>query len=167
MADITGTSDHDALDGTTSADTIDGGSGNDTINAGAGNDTVTGGLDKDTINLGAGDDIYKLSKVDLVDNSDFYGNWQYSQIKDIVDGGAGTDTIQIVDQQVNYDLTRAQLSNVEKLLAANSYRSKIALTAEQIAQFSEIDTSYYGNNPPHRWRCRFVLAHSGRIYLRI
>ena len=166
MADITGTSDHDALDGTTSADTIDGGSGNDTINAGAGNDTVTGGLDKDTINLGAGDDIYKLSKVDLVDNSDFYGNWQYSQIKDIVDGGAGTDTIQIVDQQVNYDLTRAQLSNVEKLLAANSYRSKIALTAEQIAQFSEIDTSYYGNNPPSYWTSGFTSYKSAAIVLK-
>jgi hypothetical protein len=48
-----------------------------------------------------------------VDNSDFYGNWQYSQIKDIVGGGADTDIIQIVVQQVNYDLTRAQLSNVE------------------------------------------------------
>jgi hypothetical protein len=55
----------------------------------------------------------KLSKSDLVDNSDFYGNWQYSQIKDIVGGGADTDIIQIVVQQGNYDLTRAQLSNVE------------------------------------------------------
>ena len=84
MADITGTSDHDTLNGTTSADSIDGGSGNDTINADAGNDVVIGGLGKDTINLGAGDDIYKLSKLDLVDNSDFYGSWKYSQIKDIV-----------------------------------------------------------------------------------
>ncbi len=118
MATYTGTSDHDTLTGSTEADTIDGGAGNDTIDAGAGNDTVIGGLGKDTINLGAGDDILVISQDDLVDNSEFYGDWQYSQIKDVIDGGDGTDTIGFDDNHTNYDITRATISNVETLTFA-------------------------------------------------
>jgi Ca2+-binding RTX toxin-like protein len=98
MADLTGTSDHDILEGTSSADTIDGRAGNDTINAESGDDIVKGGLGKDIIDLGAGDDILVFSKDDVVDNYEFYGSWQYSQIKDVVDGGTGIDTIGFDDK---------------------------------------------------------------------
>ena len=158
MATITGTSDHDTLNGTTEADTIEGGAGNDVITAGAGNDTVKGGLGKDTVTLGAGDDVVVFSREDVVDNSEFYGSWQYSQIKDVIDGGAGTDTLVFDDRHTNYDITRATLSNLEHLdlrysTSDNNWQIKVALTQEQLKSFASVDAlpgyaSYHDSYTP-------------------
>ena len=146
MATQTGTSDHDILNGTAEADTINGGAGNDTINAGSGDDVVKGGLGKDIIDLGAGDDILVFSKDDVVDNSEFYGSWRYSQIKDVVDGGTGTDKIGFDDNSTNYDITRATISNVETLDLRfyyenneDNYALNVALTIDQLKSFVNID----------------------------
>ena len=152
MATQTGTSDHDILNGTAEADTINGGAGNDTINAGSGDDVVKGGLGKDIIDLGAGDDILVFSKDDVVDNSEFYGSWRYSQIKDVVDGGTGTDKIGFDDNSTNYDITRATISNVETLDLRfyyenneDNYALNVALTIDQLKSFVNIKVS------PNRW----------------
>jgi len=144
VATFTGTSDSDTIVGSTNSDTIDGGAGNDNLSGSAGDDTVTGGRGKDTIDLGDGNDLLIFSQNDLVDNSEFYGNWRFSQITDIINGGEGTDTIAFNDRYTNYDITRANISNIEILdLRADdsdpNYGLNVALNIDQLKSFVTVD----------------------------
>ncbi len=85
MAEITGTSDNDALNGTSSADTITGGSGNDTITAGAGNDTVTGGLGRDTA-------VFSGNAADYTVSGNADGSWTVAD-QNPADGDDGSDSL--------------------------------------------------------------------------
>ena len=64
-------------------DSLDGGLFNDFISAGSGNDTLIGGSGTDTLLGRAGDDIFVISS-------------SASPQVDIIDGGTGNDTLQIV-----------------------------------------------------------------------
>jgi Ca2+-binding RTX toxin-like protein len=90
---IAGTRFNDKLTGTDSANTIGGGDGNDTIYGQGGNDLLEGGNGNDILHGGAGNDsIYGSAGNDSLYGED--GNdWLYSKdtIKDIVDGGGGTE----------------------------------------------------------------------------
>ena len=66
------------LDGGPGPDTITGGDGNDTLFGGDDNDTVTGGRGNDVAFLGNGDDTFV---------------WNPGDSSDIVEGQAGTDTL--------------------------------------------------------------------------
>ncbi|MBN8509195.1 MAG: matrixin family metalloprotease [Burkholderiales bacterium] len=60
------------------ADSLTGGSGNDTLIGGGGNDTLLGGFATDTVNGGDGDDLIRILDGEYID---------------VVDGGIGTDTL--------------------------------------------------------------------------
>ena len=66
------------LDGGPGPDTITGGDGNDTLLGGDDNDTVTGGRGTDVAFLGNGDDTFV---------------WNPGDNSDVVEGQAGTDTL--------------------------------------------------------------------------
>lgn len=123
MAIFTGTSAHEVITTSTVSptvirsggnrpsgadDVINGGGGNDTIGAGGGNDTVRGGEGFDRVALGGGDDLY---------------NWRTSERSDTVDGGAGSDTL---------DMTNAAAA--ERIsLTANGTRLTLARDAGAVA----------------------------------
>jgi Ca2+-binding RTX toxin-like protein len=68
-----------SIDGGAGADSITAGSGNDTILGGAGNDSITSGSGNDSINAGDGNDTITVA-ANLASG-------------DVIDGGAGTDTL--------------------------------------------------------------------------
>lgn len=90
---------NDTVSGGSRNDELNGGDGNDLINAGAGNDTIAGGLGSDTINGGDGDDLISPDRILFSANDDSVE----SGIDNInvIDGGAGNDTIDIVDSVLN------------------------------------------------------------------
>ena len=106
------------LTGTASADVLSTFGGNDTIVAGDGKDTISGGAGQDSINAGSGDDVIIISGK--------------SSVIDVIDGGAGTDTLRITGSDV--DLSNATLNGIEKL-EANS--ASLALTQAQYNQFKD------------------------------
>ena len=70
------------LDGQGGDDLLVGDSGSDTLLGGAGNDTLRGGFDVDTVNGGDGDDLIQVLEGEFIDD---------------VDGGTGTDTLDLSD----------------------------------------------------------------------
>lgn len=116
MADNTPTNNDDLINGTSGDDTLDGGGGQDTINAGAGNDVVSGGFGTDQIDLGDGDDTWRVT-LDEVRMDSAYGAWGHSSINDAVDGGHGSDRIEVYlsSHQDQLDLSGASLTSIEHL----------------------------------------------------
>jgi Ca2+-binding RTX toxin-like protein len=117
---ISGGAGADVLSGDTGDDTISGGNGNDTIFGGAdndslsgesgadviyggdGDDTISGGLGRDTVYGGAGNDTWRAdgtdSGTDIVyledgDDTAEVGYYTPADGSEIIDGGAGNDTI--------------------------------------------------------------------------
>ncbi|WP_342358621.1 calcium-binding protein [Terrarubrum flagellatum] len=78
------------IDGGAGDDTITGGDGADTLLGGDGNDLVTGGRGNDVALLGAGDDRFI---------------WNPGDGSDIVEGQAGTDTLQFNGANINETIT--------------------------------------------------------------
>ena len=89
---IKGYSGNDILIGGAGNDTIDGGGDNDTITGGAGVDTIYGGDGKDNIDGGDGDDIINGYR-NLRPGEVAYNLEEYADDDDIINGGAGDDTI--------------------------------------------------------------------------
>jgi len=88
LAPIVGTAGNDVLHGTEGREVLDGLGGNDRIEAGAGSDTIMGGAGDDVLLSGSGTD-----ELDGGDGDDIlYLGGDYSAY-DIVDGGAGYDTV--------------------------------------------------------------------------
>ena len=69
----------DTLDGGSEADSLSGGSGADSLSGSTGSDTLDGGTGADVLSGGSGDDLI------------------YAGLGDTVEGGAGNDTISLVD----------------------------------------------------------------------
>ncbi len=78
----------DTLNGSAGNDVLIGGTGDDALNGGSGDDSLIGGAGNDVMNGGAGNDIF------LFDDGSFPapGGWT-----DAVDGGSGTDTLNLAD----------------------------------------------------------------------
>jgi len=86
---ITGSAGMDLLLGnTTTASSISGGAGNDTLTGGSANDTILGGADNDSITAGSGND--SILGGDGNDTINMAANLASG---DVIDGGAGTDTL--------------------------------------------------------------------------
>ena len=98
--------------------------GNDEVVAGLGNDTIRGGNGLDTVLGGDGDDLVKFSGTEIVAG-------------DYMDGGNGTDTLQLVGDAA-LDLRDATIVSVENLIA-NAENNAIGLTAAQFAGFDTIN----------------------------
>lgn len=109
------------------------------INAGSGADTITvGGITViDEIYGGAGADTIKLTQ-----EGGSGGGTVATDIDDILNGGDGSDTLQLlgdVDDSVTTDLTDADLTGIEKLViddATASTTSVVTISAAQSVQFA-------------------------------
>jgi Ca2+-binding RTX toxin-like protein/subtilisin-like proprotein convertase family protein len=93
---------NDVLNGGAASEQLFGGDGDDQLSGGDGNDFLQGGAGTNSVNAGAGDDIIDVSG--------------RTQVADLIDGGAGVDTLQISS---GVSLSSAQISNVEVITSTN------------------------------------------------
>lgn len=81
----------DTLIGNIGADTLVGGMGADSLDGGNGGDSLVGGLGDDTMLGGIGDDIFAIGPIDRLADPNTLVLVDFG--KDVIDGGAGTDTL--------------------------------------------------------------------------
>ena len=114
------------LDGGPGPDTITGGDGNDTLFGGDDNDTVTGGRGNDVAFLGNGDDTFV---------------WNPGDNSDVVEGQAGTDTLDFHGSNAN-----------EKIdLSANGNRLRLTRDVAAIVMDTNA-VEHVDRAPPRRHR---------------
>ncbi|MGJ8545310.1 MAG: cadherin-like domain-containing protein [Sulfitobacter sp.] len=104
---LNGGAGNDSLDGNGDDDLIDGGEGDDQLYGGAGNDTIYGRDGQDTVDGGSGDDFIDTSSGDLApdqgypfadtDPLGYDPDADPENDRDLVNGGAGNDTIRTGD----------------------------------------------------------------------
>ncbi|MFZ5691116.1 MAG: calcium-binding protein [Pseudomonadota bacterium] len=103
--DLRGGAGNDTLNGGDGNDVLTGGTGNDTLNGGDDNDILDGGVGADALNGGDGDDILVVR-----------GN---QGLLDTFNGGAGTDTLQLIGKVTLKNLDTAT-SSIEILQGAKA-----------------------------------------------
>ncbi|MBX4897455.1 metal-binding protein [Rhizobium bangladeshense] len=163
---LTGTDGDDIFDGNAGNDTLYGHAGNDELTGGEGNDKIYDDIGNDVITGGAGDDT-------IVDGNDFYADTEVFKIdagdgndtvtlanandfenSGIVDGGAGTDTLQA------YNLTGIMIQHFEIL------ETRLANVVGTAAQFESFDRIVVDNEPDHEdYSVNLVLADSAHADL--
>ncbi|MBF0626633.1 MAG: DUF4347 domain-containing protein [Magnetococcales bacterium] len=139
---------NDTIQGGGGVDTLYGGNGGDTLSAGLGNDLLYGESGDDSLDGGAGSDtLTGGAGTDTLAGGDGDDTFIYSSYTDIeglaesVNGGAGTDILQITTSSFNSSL--ATLSNLETLILASS--TSPTLTTAQFNMFSAIQGGNYDN----------------------
>ena len=125
---IVGDAGNNTLIGTSEEDTISGLAGNDTLTGAEGNDTLVGGAGNDSQVGGNGDDVFDLGSGDIVAG-------------EIIDGGAGIDTIRLTTTGF-YELRALSVSSVERIEFLTS------------ASSVDIDASQLGNGLVTRFTLR-------------
>lgn len=120
-----GGSGNNVINGKEKADRIEGGAGNDTLNGGEGNDVIRGGKGVDKMYGGEGDDTFVIvgdlsagGKIDSPEDTEALGqnltdlngidlNEDEDGEAEVIDGGAGFDTLRIYGSAdiSNYDIT--------------------------------------------------------------
>ncbi|MFN4014210.1 MAG: choice-of-anchor I family protein [Reyranella sp.] len=121
---ITGSDTNDMLSGRAGKDVLLGGAADDTISGGDGNDQVDGGKGLDALFGGAGADLFMVRTGDV-------------EAGEIYDGGAGVDTVSLVDG-ARVDLSGAFLLGIEKILGSNG-DDRIVLSASQALSLAAIE----------------------------
>ncbi|QKK29603.1 metal-binding protein [Rhizobium indicum] len=181
-ANVTGSSDDNAITTGAGNDNINGGDGADTLNGGAGNDLIQGGAGNDTLNGGDGNDhisgdlgndiIRGGAGNDTISDGELFG--LASEVVDIdagdgndaitletfapmnsgtIDGGAGIDTLQISSLQ---GLT---IKNVEILETAGW---SVAGSSAQLESFDKI---VWSTDPFGDFRASVALTDSAHLDL--
>jgi Ca2+-binding RTX toxin-like protein len=135
---ITGTTGKESLDGGSDADTLVSAGGNDTILGRAGADLITlGAAGKVEIRGGADDDVIELVASDLT-------------FEDTIKGDNGTDTIALVGDALNFDMTATNtaaeksfdnISTVETLAFGTKNAAYLVATEETITLSSKAQTA--------------------------
>ncbi|MGO7727519.1 metal-binding protein [Rhizobium johnstonii] len=158
--DVTTGTGNDKLEGTDGNDIFDGGAGNDVINGYAGNDKLTGGDGNDQIFGGVGNDVIKggagddkitdgdnistapeTFDIDAGDGNDAINLQTHSSaISGLIDGGAGTDTLQVIKPTLGpgnefIGLAGLTIKNVEILETAGA---EVLASAAQFESFDKI-----------------------------
>ena len=95
---------------------ITGGNGNDSLSGLAGNDTLNGGNGNDTLLGGDGDDLLNAGKA---------GVSAAAAIADLIDGGAGNDTVTVLGNFADY--TRSRPNAIDTLLVNAITGEKLTL----------------------------------------
>lgn len=104
---VTGSGGFDVIYGhASSASSVDGGVGNDSVTGGSANDTLIGGTGNDTITSGSGNDSIVAG-----DGNDAIVMGANLATGDVIDGGAGTDTLSV--SAAIAAAAAATISNVE------------------------------------------------------
>jgi Ca2+-binding RTX toxin-like protein len=101
---VVGDAGNESITGWTGVDSLSGLAGNDTLVGDAGNDTLSGGAGADSLVGGANDDTF------------IYTATSETAAGEVVDGGAGTDTVRVTGATV-FD-PGITISNVENLVVA-------------------------------------------------
>ncbi|MBX5100361.1 metal-binding protein [Rhizobium lentis] len=148
---FTGTAGNDIFDGSGGNDTINGNAGNDKLTGGEGNDQIFGGVGNDVIKGGAGDDKItdgdnmstapEAFDIDAGDGNDAINLQTHSSaISGVIDGGAGTDTLQVIKPTLGpgmefIGLAGLTIKNVEILETAGA---EVLASAAQFESFDKI-----------------------------
>jgi Ca2+-binding RTX toxin-like protein len=135
---ITGTTGKESLDGGSDADTLVSAGGNDTIFGRAGADLITlGAAGKVEIRGGADNDVIELEAADLT-------------FEDTIKGDNGTDTIALVGDALNFNMTAANtaaeksfdnISTVETLAFGTKNAAYLVATSETITLSAKAQTA--------------------------
>ncbi|MBY5763667.1 metal-binding protein [Rhizobium leguminosarum] len=162
---------NDQLEGTDGNDIFDGGAGNDTINGNVGDDKLTGGDGNDQIFGGVGNDVIRggtgddkiidgdnmstapeAFDIDAGDGNDAINLQSHSSaLSGLIDGGAGTDTLRVIEPTLDpgmesIGLTGFTIKNVEILETAGA---GVFASAAQFESFDKIviyDKTGYEND---------------------
>ncbi|MDP2699600.1 MAG: Ig-like domain-containing protein, partial [Thalassospira sp.] len=131
---VTGDGD-DVIDARHGNDTVSAGAGNDTVWGGSGRDTLDGGTGSDTLYGGSGNDILTGSGDDLLygenGNDRIIYTVESDQEQGLVDGGRGTDTLEIhlsAEQLADPDIL-ADLQTLRAHMDGKNQESQISLSA--------------------------------------
>ncbi|MGO8086427.1 metal-binding protein [Rhizobium leguminosarum] len=181
-ANVTGSSDDNAITTGAGNDNINGGDGADTLNGGAGNDLIQGGNGNDTLNGGDGNDhisgdlgndvIRGGAGNDTINDVDRFGfTPQFFDINagdgndaitvemfaawnsGTIDGGAGIDTLEVSS------LTGLTIKNIEVLETAG------VAVAGSSAQFESFDKIVWSTDPFGDFRASVALTDSAHLDL--
>ncbi|CAK0742483.1 serralysin [Gammaproteobacteria bacterium] len=71
----------------------------------------------------------------------FSNNANIGQSGDVIDGGAGSDTLYLAGATTTYDLSNVDLNNIETVKLA--YNSTVTLRPDQVSAITAIDGDYY------------------------
>ncbi|MBU0997916.1 MAG: putative Ig domain-containing protein, partial [Firmicutes bacterium] len=130
---IVGTAWGDNLEGTVLRDVIEGLAGNDTLQGGDGDDIIIGGAGQDNLQGGAGDDLFLIEgndpSYDTFNGGDGFdmvlggdgddvirlGNFSGANTVELIDGGAGVNTIADTDYGNLIDLSNTTLINIARI----------------------------------------------------
>ncbi|MBY5798186.1 cadherin domain-containing protein [Rhizobium leguminosarum] len=162
---------NDQLEGTDGNDIFDGGAGNDTVNGNVGDDKLTGGDGNDQIFGGVGNDVIRggtgddkiidgdnmstapeAFDIDAGDGNDAINLQSHSSaLSGLIDGGAGTDTLRVIEPTLDpgmesIGLTGFTIKNVEILETA---AAGVFASAAQFESFDKIviyDKTGYEND---------------------
>ncbi|MGO7663254.1 metal-binding protein [Rhizobium ruizarguesonis] len=133
---------NDHLSGAAGNDILDGGTGNDTIYGNGGNDKLTGGAGNDAIF--DGDNVSTTPEVFDIDagegNDAIALRTHSSAISGVIDGGAGTDTLRVIEPTLGpgnefIGLAGLTIKNVEILETAGA---EVLASAAQFESFDKI-----------------------------
>lgn len=104
------------IEGRAGNDSIVGGTGNDTLRGGEGNDTITANTGNDSIDGGEGNDTVSIAGADVT-------------VDDVINGGAGTNTLQLTALAADITATNAaSVSNFQILQTGNAGAGNFNLT---------------------------------------
>ncbi|MCA6245069.1 MAG: hypothetical protein IM666_15060, partial [Phenylobacterium sp.] len=123
---VVGQTGNENITGWTGVDSLSGQGGNDTLVGDAGNDTLQGGAGADSLVGGANDDTFLYTATSEV------------SVGEVVDGGAGTDTVRVTGTTV-FD-PGVTFNNVESLLVVGGVTATVS-TAQLTAFASATGTS--------------------------
>ncbi|WP_208109926.1 DUF5801 repeats-in-toxin domain-containing protein [Dongia mobilis] len=132
---LNGEAGNDVLFGNVSDDTLNGGAdndilfgqaGDDTLNGGDGNDVLVGGIGNDKMDGGAGNDVFVgVEGVDLVNAS--------------IEGGTGTDLVDLSGLAVFNSAAAANIKNVEILSFEGGVNTNISLSYDDVIGMTDSD----------------------------
>ena len=114
---LVGNAGKDQLDGGAGNDTLRGGLGADLLTGGSGNDKMMGGMGADTLQGGQGDDLF------LIGSTVVFG------VGEIIDGGAGTDTLRYTGTEATTLTLTNLVTNIERVEIANAAGSTAGTAA--------------------------------------
>ena len=152
---VIGSAKDDVITGSQFSDTLIGGRGADYLSGGAGNDIIIGGKGTNTLVGGDGDDKFIVGGDAYTTNSQTLGG-------DKVNGGAGTDTLQIDfnnENSVRFEIKEGTISDVEDLELSNSEYAELISTAALWNSFENI--SIDGNDGSQWYLPRLYLTGVG------